>query len=91
MKLKAFLVLVTALLPLLSIAAEKPPAAESGHRQGLTLYVSKLGDNSDGRSWRTASRSTWGTVRMAMFTGSMKEFFTSYSPDGAPTIRVNAR
>jgi len=28
---------------------------------------------------------------MAMFAGSMKEFFTSYFPDGAPTIRVNAR
>lgn len=35
-----------------------PPAvwsAESG-RTGVTLYVSKLGDNSTGRAWQTALR-----------------------------------
>jgi hypothetical protein len=39
----------------------------------------------------TGDQQTWGTVRMAMFAGSMKEFFTGYFPDGAPTIRVSAR
>ena len=56
MKPGAILVLAAAVLPLLGVAAEKPLASESGSRQGLTLYVSKLGDDSDGRSWRTAFR-----------------------------------
>ncbi|MGC9327902.1 MAG: alpha-L-fucosidase, partial [Candidatus Hinthialibacter sp.] len=30
------------------------PAAPAPHRQGATLYVSKLGDNSDGSSWSRA-------------------------------------
>lgn len=38
-----------------AIAVAVPVAAASGEgHQGVTLYVSKLGDNSDGRSWRTA-------------------------------------
>lgn len=38
-------------------ANRDPEASDfSGHR-GVTLYVSKLGDNSDGRSWSTAFRS----------------------------------
>lgn len=31
-----------------------PAAADYSGRKGLTLHVSKLGDNSDGRSWSTA-------------------------------------
>ncbi len=34
----------------------------AGQRQGVTLHVSKLGDGSDGRSWRTA----FGTVQAAL-------------------------
>ena len=56
MRLTTILLVATAVLPLPGLASEKPPAPESGHRQGLTLYVSKLGDNSDGRSWRTGFR-----------------------------------
>jgi hypothetical protein len=41
--------------------------------------------------YATGDQQTWGTVRMAMFTGSMKTFFTTYFPDGAPTVRVSAR
>ena len=54
MRVSTILLLTTALVPLLSFAYENPPAPEAGHRPGLTLYVSKLGDNSDGRSWGTA-------------------------------------
>ena len=35
-------------------AAQNSDAPPSQAHQGLTLYVSKLGDNSDGRSWRAA-------------------------------------
>jgi hypothetical protein len=41
--------------------------------------------------YATGDQQSWGTVRMAMFAGSMKEFFTSYFPDGAPTVKVSAR
>jgi hypothetical protein len=41
--------------------------------------------------YATGDQQTWGTVRMAMFAGSMKDFFTSYFPDDAPTVRVSAR
>jgi hypothetical protein len=34
--------------------AENPPAVETRPRMGATLYVSKLGDNSDGSSWSKA-------------------------------------
>ena len=54
MKLNTLLLLVMAVLPSLGFAAESPAAVGAGHPQGLTLYVSKLGDNADGRSWRTA-------------------------------------
>ena len=54
MKLFPFLLLAAALVRLPSAGAE--PSADSTPipGNGLTLYVSKLGDNSDGRSWRTA-------------------------------------
>ena len=54
MKLNTLLLLAMAVLPSLGFAAESPAAVGAGHPQGLTLYVSKLGDNADGRSWRTA-------------------------------------
>ena len=37
-------------------------AAEGGRRQGVTLYVSKLGDNSDGSSWAKALHSVQGAL-----------------------------
>ena len=56
MKLPGVLVLAMAAMPLLGVADQQPPALKSEHHPGLTLYVSKLGDDSDGRSWRTAFR-----------------------------------
>ena len=41
--------------------------------------------------YATGDQQTWGTVRMAMFPGPLRAFFTSYFPDGAPTIKVSAR
>jgi hypothetical protein len=45
--------LTTNLSTFISRGAE-PSAAQGGARRGVMLYVSKLGDNSDGRSWKTA-------------------------------------
>jgi hypothetical protein len=41
--------------------------------------------------YATGDQQTWGTVRMAMFPGPMQRFFTSYFPDGAPTVKASAR
>lgn len=38
-------------------AAEDNSDLTKANRQGVTLYVSKLGDNSDGRTWQTAFHS----------------------------------
>ncbi len=38
-------------------ASWDPTAPDYTGRRGVTLYVSKLGDNSDGRSWKTALHS----------------------------------
>jgi len=54
MKLVPFLLSAVALMQLPSLGAEPSSAAPAPAHPGLTLYVSKLGDNSDGRSWRTA-------------------------------------
>jgi hypothetical protein len=37
-----------------STLAAEPSTADAGVRKGVTLYVSKLGDNSDGSSWQKA-------------------------------------
>ena len=54
MKLRPFLVTVCLVFPLLAVAAEKPAAREPAAGPGRNIYVSPLGDNSDGRTWRTA-------------------------------------
>jgi len=41
--------------------------------------------------YATGDQQTWGTVRMAMFPGPMRQFFTSYFPEGAATVRVSTR
>jgi hypothetical protein len=41
--------------------------------------------------YATGDQQTWGTVRMAMFAGSLQEFFASFFPDAAPTVKVSAR
>ena len=53
----SLLTLVIAWFPFLATAADKPAATEPAPRPGLTLHVSKLGNDSDGRSWRTAFHS----------------------------------
>ncbi len=41
--------------------------------------------------YATGDQQTWGTVRVAMFAGTMREFFMSHFPEGAPMVRVSAR
>ena len=49
------LLLLSGALPLLiAAAAERPGPATPAPRPGRTLFVSKLGNNGDGRSWQTA-------------------------------------
>ena len=40
--------------------------------------------------YATGDQQSWGSVRLAMFAGPMKEFFASLFPEGAPTIKVSA-
>ena len=43
--------------PLLALAGVNPADDDYSGRKGTTIYVSKLGDNSDGTSWKTAFHS----------------------------------
>ena len=47
-------ILLAASLPALAAFGADTARAVEGQRRGVTLYVSKLGNNSDGRSWKTA-------------------------------------
>jgi hypothetical protein len=62
MKMPGICILAMLPMPLLGVVSEKLPTPEASQGRGLTLYVSKLGDDSDGRSWRTAFR----TVQAAL-------------------------
>jgi len=57
------LTLLTAILSTCISRGSEPSAAPSDIRRGVTLYVSKLGDNSDGRSWKTA----FHTIQKALY------------------------
>ncbi|MBI5385358.1 MAG: hypothetical protein HZA90_11810 [Verrucomicrobia bacterium] len=54
MKETSLLILAAALSSFMSSAANPAVETQSAARPGLLLHVSKLGDNTDGRSWRTA-------------------------------------
>jgi hypothetical protein len=54
MKSVFLLTLLTTNLSAFILQGAELSAAQSGARGGVTLYVSKLGDDSDGRSWKTA-------------------------------------
>jgi hypothetical protein len=54
MKALLLLSLLGASLSPLTAPGAEPATAPPGARTGVTLYVSKLGDNSDGRSWPRA-------------------------------------
>lgn len=41
--------------------------------------------------YATGDQSTWGSVRMAMYIGSMRQFFESCFPDGTATASVTAK
>ena len=41
--------------------------------------------------YATGDQQTWGSVRLAMFAGPMREFFESHFPGDLPTIKVSAR
>lgn len=47
----------------------------------------------DGKTYlfyATGDQETWGTVRVALFDGSMKHFFESYFPEGANFEKASA-
>jgi len=41
--------------------------------------------------YATGDQATWGTIRVAMYAGPMKQLLQSYFPEGVPTIRFNSR
>jgi len=41
--------------------------------------------------YATGDQATWGTIRVAMHPGPLKEFLESYFPDGVPKIVFDAR
>ncbi|HVV72898.1 MAG TPA: hypothetical protein VHI52_15595, partial [Verrucomicrobiae bacterium] len=41
--------------------------------------------------YATGDQQTWGSLRVAMFPGTMREFYESYFPVGVPMLRVSAR
>jgi hypothetical protein len=41
--------------------------------------------------YATGDQQSWGTVRMAMFQGSLPQFYESHFPDGVPTLKVRAK
>ncbi|MGH7972164.1 MAG: hypothetical protein ACREIC_25905, partial [Limisphaerales bacterium] len=41
--------------------------------------------------YATGDQQSWGSVRVAMHTGPMRDFYESYFPAGLPTINVSAR
>jgi hypothetical protein len=42
-------------------------------------------------TYATGDQATWGSVRMAFYDGSTKEFFSSYFPAGVPTMKASAK
>ena len=47
----------------------------------------------EGRTWfyyATGDQATWGSVRVAMYNGPMKQFYESCFPEGEKLIIVNA-
>jgi hypothetical protein len=42
-------------------------------------------------SHATGDQATWGTIRVAMYAGPMKELLENYFPDGVPMITFNAK
>ncbi|HPO16394.1 MAG TPA: hypothetical protein PLI09_23360 [Candidatus Hydrogenedentes bacterium] len=41
--------------------------------------------------YATGDQQTWGTIRVAMYAGPLKQFFESYFPENVPMIVFNAR
>ncbi len=41
--------------------------------------------------YATGDQATWGTIRIAMYAGPMRQLLESYFPDTVPTIRFNAK
>lgn len=42
-------------------------------------------------TYATGDQATWGAVRIALYDGPMKEFFTSHFPPSVPTMKADAR
>lgn len=42
-------------------------------------------------TYATGDQATWGTIRMAMYAGPMKEMFEAYFPEDVPTVKMDAK
>ena len=41
--------------------------------------------------YATGDQATWGTIRVAMYAGPMKEMLEAHFPPGVPTIKFDAK
>jgi hypothetical protein len=69
------------------------PILEAGPGEGVNNSDVDLFEH-EGNTYlcyATGDQQTWGSVRMALFAGSMREFFEGHFPADLPTVKINAR
>ena len=69
------------------------PILEAGPGEGVNNSDVDLFEH-EGNTYlfyATGDQQTWGTVRVAMFQGPMREFYESHFPTDAPMVKVRAR
>jgi hypothetical protein len=54
------------------------------------LHHQKLPENLRKFSYGTGDQATWGTIRVAMYAGPMKELLEAYFPAGVSAIKFDA-
>jgi hypothetical protein len=69
------------------------PILEAGPGEGVNNSDVDLFEH-EGNTYlfyATGDQQTWGSVRMALFAGSLREFFEGHFPGEMPTVKVSAR
>lgn len=69
------------------------PILEAGSGEGLNNSDVDLfeWEGKTYLTYATGDQATWGAVRIALYDGTMQEFFTRHFPAGAPTVKADAR
>ena len=69
------------------------PIMEAGPGEGVNNSDIDLFEY-EGRTYiyyATGDQATWGTVRVALYDGPMRQFYERHFPEGTPTIKVSTR